>query len=254
MIGLFSDRYKLILLLASIFFLGMGASLYFIYSLPHALRLTHGYDDAFSTVYLVVGATFLMGGIALLFAVQYKKEMLVFRDRTLEASIAEQEADHASKTKINLEAIQSALSETGSASEIAERGLRVISKELQVGQGAFYKAIEEDGKRKLSLDSGYAFSVGESTEITFEFGEGLIGQSAANGSTLYVDDIPEGYIKIVSGLGSAYPKYLLIVPVKKGDQIKGVIELASFSKVTEDQRRFVEEGAQLIADKISTKA
>ncbi len=79
----------------------------------------------------------------------------------------------------------------------------------------------------------------------------MIGQSAANGSTLYVDDVPEGYIKIVSGLGSASPKYLLIVPIGKDGQVFGVIEIASFTEITEDQRKFVEEAAQLIAEKIS---
>ena len=62
---------------------------------------------------------------------------------------------------------------------------------------------------------GYALSIGESTVIKYEIGEGLIGQSAASGNTLYVDDVPDGYIKIVSGLGSASPQHLLIVPVKK---------------------------------------
>ena len=131
--------------------------------------------------------------------------------------------------------------------------LQAICKQLEAGQGALYRVIEEDGKRTVELKMGYALSIGESTVIKYEFGEGLIGQSAANGNTLYVDDVPEGYIKIVSGLGSASPKYLLIVPVKNNDQVLGIIELASFTEVSEDQRKFVEEAAQLIADKISTK-
>jgi hypothetical protein len=43
---------------------------------------------------------------------------------------------------------------------------------------------------------------------------------------------------------------LLIVPVKKQEQVKGIIELASFIPLSEDQRKFVEESAQLIAEKI----
>lgn len=53
-------------------------------------------------------------------------------------------------------------------------------------------------------------------------------QAAANGKTLYVDDIPEGYIYVISGLGSASPKYLLIVPFKKQEQVIGMLEIASF--------------------------
>jgi putative methionine-R-sulfoxide reductase with GAF domain len=89
--------------------------------------------------------------------------------------------------------------------------------------------------------------------LSYEFGEGLIGQSAAGARTLYVDDIPEGYIKIISGLGSASPKYLLIVPMKQQDHATGVLEIASFIPLSEDQRKFVEESAQLIADRLSAR-
>jgi methyl-accepting chemotaxis protein len=106
----------------------------------------------------------------------------------------------------------------------------------------------------VELQRGYALAIGESTIISYEFGEGLIGQAAAGGRSLYVDDVPEGYIKIVSGLGSASPKYLLIVPVKNEANVIGVIEIASFTPISEDQRKFTEESAQLIAEKILTKA
>ncbi len=89
-------------------------------------------------------------------------------------------------------------------------------------------------------------NLGESASIEYEFGEGLIGQAAVEGRTLYVDDIPEGYIKIISGLGSASPKHLLIVPVKNQKETLGVIEIASFTDLTEDKRKFVEEAAQLL--------
>jgi methyl-accepting chemotaxis protein len=114
-----------------------------------------------------------------------------------------------------------------------------------------YRIAEEDGKRFAELKSGYALNLAESSVIRFEFGEGLIGQAAASGNTLYVDDVPEGYIKIVSGLGSASPKFLLITALKKTGQVQGILEIASFSPINEDQRKFVEEAAQLIADKIS---
>lgn len=253
MTGLFSDRYKLALLLASIFVLGMGVSLYFIYSLPHALRLGT-YDQALSNLYTVLAATFIIGGVALVIALQYKKEVLVFRDRALESNTAQQDSDQSGKTTISLDKISALVNEGLPEKELLQQSLVVVAKELEAGQGALYKSIEEDGKRRVELQSAYALAIGESTEVKFEYGEGLIGQAAASGNTLYVDDIPQGYVKIVSGLGSASPKYLLIVPIKQQDKVLGVIELASFAKVTEDQRRFAEEAAQLVANKISAKS
>ena len=51
MISLFNDRYKISLLLAALFILGIGVSLYFIYSLPQGLQLAQGYAPAFTKVY-----------------------------------------------------------------------------------------------------------------------------------------------------------------------------------------------------------
>jgi hypothetical protein len=254
MISLFTDRYKLTLMLSSIFIAGVGYSLYSIYSLPVGLHLSSGFEPQFTRVYIIVGGTFLLGALTLLYALRYKKEVVVFRDRALEASVAQQDADQSGKSSISLDNIIQSLSQATSEKDAQHYALQAICKQLEAGQGALYRIIEDGGKRTVELKLGYALSIGESTIIKYEVGEGLIGQSAASGNTLYVDDVPDGYIKIVSGLGSASPRHLLIVPVKKNNQVLGIIELASFTEVSEDQRKFVEEAAQLLADKIATTA
>ena len=254
MISLFNDRYKLSLILASIFILGIGVSLYFIYSVPHGLQLSHGYEPALAKVYVVIGVTFLAGALSLSNALRYKKELVVFRDRKLEADVARQEADLAGKTTISLDKVLTMLGQAKNQNEILQLGLQAVCNQLAAGQGAVYQVVEEDNKRKVVLKSGYALSIGESTVIKYELGEGLIGQSAANGNTLYVDDVPEGYIRIVSGLGSASPRYLLIVPIKTQGQEVGILEIASFTPINDDQRKFVEEAAHHVAEKISNRA
>lgn len=253
MTGIFSDRYKLSLLLASLFLLGTGVSLYFIYSLPHQLRLSSGYGAVFSPVYLALGLTFLVGGVALILALQYRKELIVFKDRELTDSLAQQDGELTNATTISLAGITSILNSGGTQEEWLEKSLHAIAKELEAGQGALYLPREIEGKRRIHLESGYALGLGESAEVSFEFGEGLLGQAAVTGNTLFVDDIPEGYVKIVSGLGSAYPKFLLIVPIKKNGTVDGVIELASFTRISEDQKKFVEEAGKLISEKIKNK-
>jgi hypothetical protein len=252
MISLFTDRYKLTLMLSSIFIVGVGYSLYSIYSLPNSLQLATGFEPQFMRVYIIVGGTFLLGALTLLYALRYKKEVVVFRDRALEASVGQHDTDNAGKSTISLDTIIQTLNQASSEKDAQQLALQAICKQLEAGQGALYRIIEEGGKRRIELELGYALSIGESTIIKYEIGEGLIGQAAASGNTLYVDDVPDGYIKIVSGLGSASPRHLLIVPVKKNNQVLGIIELASFTEVSEDQRKFVEEAGQLLADKIST--
>ena len=254
MTGLFNDRYNLNLLLAVMFVLGIGFSLYAVYSLPANLSLAEGFQTEFIDVYVLLGITFLIGVTVLVLSLRYKKEVVVFRDRRIETEDEKREqAEQAGKTTISLDSVRSTLQQSGNKKDMLQSSIQAICKQIEAGQGALYLVQEDEGKRYVQLTAGYALTLGESTVVRFEFGEGLIGQCAAVGKTLYIDDIPEGYVKILSGLGNASPKFILIVPIKK-DQVTGVIEIASFTAVSEDQRKFVEESAQLIADKINAKA
>jgi hypothetical protein len=247
----FQDRYYLNLTLTVLFILGIGASLYYIYSLPMALRLSSGYQPQFLPVYTVIGSTFVLGTLSLVWALRYKKEIIVFREKIIDAAeLKKEEAELAGKTTINLDNVKAALT-TSSAKDAVSLAMQAICKQVDAGQGALYVTKEEDGKRFVELRGGYALNRGESSMVSFEFGEGLVGQVASTGQTLFIDDVPDGYITVISGLGTASPKYLLIVPVKGQDRITGVIEIASFIRLTEDQRKFVEESAQLMSDKIS---
>jgi hypothetical protein len=253
MITVFKNRYKLSLALATFFILGMAASLFVIYSLPKSLRLADGYQSQFFSVYLVVAFTFVLGALGLVVALRYKREVVILRDRSIEAAASKKQETEQSKTTISLDGVAASIQES-EGKEMLEAGLKAICKQLEAGQGAIYVAVENDGKRYVELQGGYALSIGESTTISYEFGEGLIGQAAASGQSLYVDDVPEGYIRIVSGLGTASPKYLLIVPLKHNDQVMGIMEIASFTPISEDERKFTEESAGLMASKIIIKA
>jgi len=250
MIHLFKDYFRTGQLLAILFLIGITLSLYEIYSIPSELSLTAGYSPAFVPAYVAVVLTFLLGMGTIFFALYGKKELIVFRDKKLEDSLAEHDNAGAGQSTISLDGVKEKLRNATQLKDIFQNGIQGICKQLDAGQGAAYATIEVDGLRKVELRGGYALSIAESTVISYEFGEGLVGQAAASAKTIYVDDVPEGYIKIISGLGSASPRYLLFTPVKKADQLRGVLEIASFTPVTDDQRKFVEEAAQLIADKL----
>jgi methyl-accepting chemotaxis protein len=199
---------------------------------------------------VVFGVTSLIGVLTLIQALRYKDEVVVFRDKIVDKEEArKEEAELAGKTTISLDTVKSSLEE-GILKTALTAALHSLCKQLDAGQGALYISKEEQGKRLVELTAGYALSMGESTVVRFEFGEGLIGQVASTGQSLYVDEVPQGYITILSGLGSASPRYVLIVPVKNNQSVTGVIEIASFTRATDDQRKFVEEAAHLISEKI----
>jgi hypothetical protein len=252
MISIFKDHYRVGQLLALLFILGVAISLYEIYSLPEGLSIMSGYHQAFLPVYIILGFTFILGFFTIYYTLQHRREIIVFRDKNLQQDIADRETAAAAKNVISLDGVKEKLN-SNDKKEILRGTLHAICKQIDAGQGAIYEAIESNGVRKVELKSGYALNLGESTVISYEFGEGLIGQAASGGKTLYVDDVPDGYIKIVSGLGSASPRFLLIEPLKTQEKTVGVIEIASFTAFTNEQRKFVEDAAQLIASKISTQ-
>jgi transcriptional regulator with GAF, ATPase, and Fis domain len=244
------DPHKLNLLLTTLFILGGGLTAYLLYRLPQKLMVPYGYEEVLAVTYVAAAATFLLGILIITQAMSYRKELIVFRDRTDEITQAEHEADR--KDRITIDTLKASFQQASSKKEILHSGLEALCRQLDAGQGAAY-LIQPDGNTKVVvLTTGFALTVNETSATRYTFGEGLIGQAAASGQLLYLDEVPEGYIKIISGLGSASPRYLIIVPVKHNEKVQGVLEIASFAPFSEEQRRFIEQGAQLIAEKLST--
>lgn len=64
-------------------------------------------------------------------------------------------------------------------------------------------------------------------------------------------DVPQNYHKITSGLGTANPSCVLIVPCILNDIVYSVIEIASFTKLKEHEITFVEMLGESVASVIS---
>ncbi len=91
--------------------------------------------------------------------------------------------------------------------------------------GAFF--LREPGPRPAwTMVAGFAQAVGDPPQ-SFASGEGLVGQSARSRRRLHVRDVPEGYLPISSGTGSATPRALVVQPVLFEGECLGVIELGS---------------------------
>lgn len=250
MIRFLKKTQRLGAIMATAFFVTAMACAYVLYSLPSDLGLTGGYESVLTRAYLVVALALVVGGGAIYVSLTGREEIIVYKTRTEEArDAAAGAASDGESGAISMDALDS-LTAGDSKKQLYQQFLQVICDQLAAGQGAYYEAFESGGIRKVRLAGGYALAVGEGSEVVYDFGEGLVGQAASESRTLYVDDIPEGYIKIISGLGTASPRYLLIVPVGKGRDVRGVIEVASFSNITDDQRTYVEKAAALLTEKM----
>lgn len=56
-------------------------------------------------------------------------------------------------------------------------------------------------------------------------GEGLLAQAVREGRLLRLDDLPQDYFQLSSGLGKGLPRSALLMPASDGGQINGVLEL-----------------------------
>ncbi len=72
-------------------------------------------------------------------------------------------------------------------------------------------------------------------------GEGLVGQCAAEKRRMLIAELPKKTAPIRSGLFTAVPKNVIVLPVLFEDRVKAVIELASLSAFTASQLAFLEQ-------------
>ena len=109
-----------------------------------------------------------------------------------------------------------------------------------------------DGATQLRLIAGYGLRADKAAPIPYQLGQALIGQVARSKRSVVVANLPEGYVKISSGLGDAPPTNLAIVPILFEDQVVGVIELASFTAFSRVQTDFLEQLTETLGVNFNT--
>ena len=77
----------------------------------------------------------------------------------------------------------------------------------------------------LKRESCYACISGTGTPDTFKYGEGYVGQAAAEKKILVIDSFPSDYVHIGSTIGTGSPTHLIEVPILLNYDLKGIIEL-----------------------------
>lgn len=129
--------------------------------------------------------------------------------------------------------------------------VRELVKYLEINQGAFFLVNEiEKENIYLELKAAYAYEYKTEKEKNIKAGESLIGQCFVEKETIYMNKVPNNYLKISSGLGEEKPASVLIVPLKRENKVFGVLELASFFEFEKHKIQFVEKISESIAGTI----
>ena len=121
--------------------------------------------------------------------------------------------------------VKQIISEKGVGSEL----LSAVSKGIGAGQSILY----HHKQNHYQIKETFAY-FSESKNKMYEVGEGLVGQAGKAGKVLYINEVPEGYTTIISGLGDTQPRALSILPLGAKEQEAPFVIEAAFLTQLED--------------------
>jgi signal transduction histidine kinase/DNA-binding response OmpR family regulator/CHASE3 domain sensor protein len=172
--------------------------------------------------------------LSLLLAVLGRRELTNLSttyDRALRA-----QTDHTETLKQQawLRTGQSLLAESAAGQpalpQLSRAMLEFLAQYLGVVVAALYVRDETGTLRRTAA---YGFSrENEERPQSFEGVETLVGQAATDGRLIEVDNIPDNYLKVTSGLGTSAPKSVVMAPIENGGAVNGVLELGFMQPVS----------------------
>jgi hypothetical protein len=135
---------------------------------------------------------------------------------------------------------------------LSEKVLDFFIHNLPAQQGAFYVVSEDQYKNKyLDMKISYAYQRTKMIKKHIDVEEGLLGQVYKSGKYIYLEKLPKNYLTFVTGLEELEASYLLIVPIKIGQEIFGIVELVSFYPLPQYKIDFVNLCSESIASSMS---
>lgn len=137
---------------------------------------------------------------------------------------------------------------------LSKNVLIALLKYLDAKLGAMYilnDEISDNPYLELVTDFGLSKEHKNNNSV-IPINSGLIGATFTNNEVQNITNLPDDFLAINSGLGSAPPKSLLLVPLSFEEKVFGVIEIASFNVINQYELEFVNKVAFSIANNLNT--
>ena len=106
--------------------------------------------------------------------------------------------------------------------------------------GVIYQ-VDGETSESLTLLAAYADDGANGHPLRLKFGEGLVGQCAADRRSRLIKQMPAHAVSIGSALFKVVPQNVIVLPILFENQIKAVIELATVTSFTDLQVAFLEQ-------------
>ena len=142
--------------------------------------------------------------------------------------------------KTRLADISESVQDRQSIEEFAEALMSRIVPAMGAQVGAFY--VLRHGSDAYACAGAYGLTARAEGLPSFAPGEGLVGQCVREKRSLEIHDIPDGYLRIGSGLGETAPRAVTASPVMSVDgRVIAVIELATLQPFTDVERDLMQQ-------------
>ncbi|WP_223570824.1 response regulator [Pseudomonas sp. BF-R-26] len=141
--------------------------------------------------------------------------------------------------KAHASLLQVDLQQAETPQQLAQAFFCRIAPQLGMCQGALYVLYE--GAPRLQLLGGYAADTEHPLRAELELGEGLLGQCALDRQPRQLNDLPEQFWRVRAQLGEAPASHLLVQPVLRGERLLGVVEMAGFRPLEENEALLLQE-------------
>ncbi len=105
---------------------------------------------------------------------------------------------------------------------LGHNALEFLSRYLGSVVGALYVGGSE------RLDRVAAWGLGDGPQAAgqaFARNDSVVAEAAANARQIRLDSVPDGYLRVTSGLGHGAPQSVLVSPLEHDGEVNGVIEL-----------------------------
>jgi len=102
------------------------------------------------------------------------------------------------------------------------------------------------------LIASYGYTHRKNISNECKVGEGLVGQAALEKQTIIIEEVPEEYMQVQSGLGHTKPRNIIVLPFVYEDKVRGVIEIGSFKEFTDIQLEWLNQVMPIVAIAVNT--
>lgn len=251
------DRYRIVIVIAYI--LLVICSLILLISIWNNLSLSQSIQIG-SGLYFLVFIILILATIIFISHLLEERQLLIgpdsrIDDPTADKSLSDQSPEpYKAPFEVDIDELAEELipriNTRESTEDYTEKILLNLARHFESVQGVIY--LKDPGTKEFRSVATYAYT-SDKDPAPFLEGEGIPGQVARNKTMVNITDIPEGYLKVQSGLGSTSPDNLLVIPLLLNKETIGIIELASFHSLDRETEWTFKNLAKIIGNSLVTK-